>query len=254
MERERDWYDDPNILTTVIALILGLILILSQTYAIRNHLGLWYMIRSLINYSSVYVILLAYFILLKTKVGKRYFVLMNIILGFMFAILSLGSIFSMIQFFKLETIFTFLQNTLVFFYFVKVLWRDTKLYSMFGFSKIPFDKVTNDYYFYGISALFILGMILSFVDRPPFDSFVLLLLQTLFFIGFVRYLYLYQEYCEEFALDSDQEEVEESVPVKVGRPKASTSRVVKSSSSKKSSTTKKSTSTKTRKKGDLNEK
>ncbi len=231
MEREKDWYDDPNILTTVMLFILGLILILSQTYAIRNHLGLWYMIRSLINYSSVYVILLAYFILLKTKVGKRYFVIMNVILGGMFAILSLGSVFSMIQFFKLETIFSFLQNTCVFFYFVKVMGKDTNLYFKLGFSKIPFDKVTNDYYFYGISALYILGMVLSFVDKPPFDTFVLLLLQTIFFIGFVRYLYLYQEYLDERELDL-QAEMVESLPIKRGRPKASSKSVKASTKTK----------------------
>jgi len=197
IEKEKDWYDEPDVLTTVLLSVIGLILILSQTHAIRNHLGLFEMIKSLINYSSVYIFFLAYFSLLKTKIGKKYFNLLNLILAIMYAILFIGSFFSFIQFFKLETLVVFLQTGAIFIYLVKVLLEETSLYKRLGLTRIPFDKINNDAYFYGVSLLVILNMTVTLFDTKVFYSVVLVVLETLFLIGFARYLYLYQAYKNE---------------------------------------------------------
>lgn len=44
--KEKEWYDDANIVTSLLIGVLILILIISQAFAIRHQMGIDYMLRS----------------------------------------------------------------------------------------------------------------------------------------------------------------------------------------------------------------
>ena len=70
IQKEKEWYDNPNLLTNILIGLIAIIIIFSQTFAVRNNLGAEDIFRSLLNYNSIYILMLIYFILLKTRVGR----------------------------------------------------------------------------------------------------------------------------------------------------------------------------------------
>ena len=75
-----EWYDNPGIITNIIIALIAIIIILSQSFAINNNLSTQAILSSIINHNSVYLIVLVYFVALKTRVGKRYFDFLNVFL------------------------------------------------------------------------------------------------------------------------------------------------------------------------------
>ena len=70
---EIEWYDNPLIVTNIIIGLIAIIIILSQSFAINNNLSTQAILRSIINHNSIYLIVLVYFVALKTNIGKKYF-------------------------------------------------------------------------------------------------------------------------------------------------------------------------------------
>ena len=77
--KEKEWYDNPDLITTMLIGVIILSIILSQSFAIRNHLDTGTILRSILNHNSLYLLALVYFIFIKTKIEKRYFHFLNII-------------------------------------------------------------------------------------------------------------------------------------------------------------------------------
>ena len=75
-----NWYDNPNFITTLAISVLALIIILSQSFAVKNNIGTNDILRSLLNHNSIYLLGLIYFIPLKTLSGKKYFNHLNVFL------------------------------------------------------------------------------------------------------------------------------------------------------------------------------
>ena len=72
-KNEIEWYDNPNLITSFIIGLIALIVILSQSFAINNHLSAMEILSSILNHNIVYLLMCVYFVALKTKPGKKYF-------------------------------------------------------------------------------------------------------------------------------------------------------------------------------------
>ena len=115
---EIEWYDNPGIVTNVIITLIAVIIILSQSFAINNNLSTQEILRSIINHNSVYLIVLVYFVALKTKIGKRYFDFLNVFLILLYFITGVTSILTVFQSFSLETLISCAMHLVLFIYFI----------------------------------------------------------------------------------------------------------------------------------------
>ena len=75
------WYDSGNFITNLIIIVIALIVISSQSFAVNgdNTLALF---SSVINHNTIYLLVLVYFFTLKIDFGKKYFNYMNLFLLF----------------------------------------------------------------------------------------------------------------------------------------------------------------------------
>lgn len=215
---EKEWYDDPSLITTILIGLIIIILIMSQSYAIRNHYGFLYVIRALLNSSSVYLMYLIYLIFLKTKVGKKYFNMMNLIASFVFVLLTLAAILTVIQFPSIGSMVNAVQSLLLSVYFTYVFLEDSKIYEQLGLKKLQFSTVSNDQYFYILLGLIGVGLIVSLIQMVDFTGVVLALLESVFMVGFVRYIYLYQAF-KETKKEEKLEQKEEMEKIKAEEKK-----------------------------------
>ncbi len=87
---------------------------------------------------------------------------------------------------------------------IYVLLKGTSLWKALHLDKIPFEKLKNDYYFYGITGISFLLLIIQIFLNLTFDSIALSLLECLFTIGFSRYLYLFKVYQDEKELPEQE--------------------------------------------------
>lgn len=234
-KQEREWYYDANTITSLMIGIIVLLLISSQAFAIRNQMGIEYMLRSLFNYNSFYLIFLAYFVLLKTKIGKRYFNIMNLVLLSLEILVLFGSAIDVIQFFSLSTIFALILNLILFIYMAYVYLKDTRIWNMFHLDALQIQIVKNSQFFITITSVSLIILLIELITSIEFDHVVLKMLECLFIVGYTRFLYLYQDYKEKKQEITEKEEnrVEEVIEenkvvneervvsnkIKKGRPK-----------------------------------
>ena len=134
---EIEWYDNPGIVTNVIIALIAVIIILSQSFAINNNLSTQEILRSIINHNSVYLIVLVYFVALKTKIGKRYFDFLNVFLILLYFITGVTSILTVFQSFSLETLISCAMHLVLFIYLFLVLGLLILLFSLFTFFCLP---------------------------------------------------------------------------------------------------------------------
>ena len=123
-KKEIEWYDNPNF---IVSLLLGLniaVIILSQAFAIKNNLSSLEIFRSILNHNSAYIMLLVYFIFLETKVGKKYFNFLNIILIIFYALVTIASLLTVFQSFGLSSLVYLILYLVIFIYLVDTFMRD----------------------------------------------------------------------------------------------------------------------------------
>ncbi|HIR48836.1 MAG TPA: hypothetical protein IAB35_02545 [Candidatus Faecimonas gallistercoris] len=188
---EVEWYDNPGIVTNIIIALIAVIIILSQSFAINNNLSTETILRSIINHNSVYLIVLVYFVALKTKIGKKYFDFLNAFLILLYFITGLTSILTLFQSFSLETFIGCLLHIILFLYLFHILFRRSRVWREFHLKKSPFNEIKNDAYFYAIFILAVLLLAIDLIATTTFDGTVLALLDALYIILFARYIYLY---------------------------------------------------------------
>ncbi len=195
-KKDLEWYDNPNI---IVSLLLGLtiaVIILSQAFAIKNNLSGIEIFRTILNHNSTYLVLLVYCAFLMTKIGKKYFNFLNIILIIFYALGTIASLLTVFQSFGLSSLVYLLLYLIIFIYLLGTFLRDTRLWNELNLKKIPFDEVTNDWYFYAIVLLSIVYLAVNLISADTFDGIVLSTLCTMCTIVFARYVYLYKEYLE----------------------------------------------------------
>ena len=188
---EIEWYDNPGIVTNVIIALIAVIIILSQSFAINNNLSTQEILRSIINHNSVYLIVLVYFVALKTKIGKRYFDFLNVFLILLYFITGVTSILTVFQSFSLETLISCAMHLVLFIYLFHTFFRRTRVWREFHLTKSPFNEIKNDAYFYSITVLVVLLLAIDLIATTTFDGTVLALFDAIYMVLFARYVYWY---------------------------------------------------------------
>ncbi len=228
-KREKEWYDNPNLITTMLIGVIILSIILSQSFAIRNHLDTATILRSILNHNSLYLFALVYFIFLKTRIGRKYFHFLNMFISVFFCLMTIASMFTIFQSFGLSSFVNLALNIVMTIYFIYVFIRDTVLGSELKITEAPMDEVNNNQYFYVICVLIIISLVVDLVGASTFDGIVIALLDAVYYALFARYIFLYKEFQDHqkviSRVEDNQEEKEEiASPKKQTRKKKSTSK------------------------------
>lgn len=190
-QTEIEWYDNPLIVTNIIIGLIAIIIILSQSFAINNNLSTQAILRSVINHNSIYLIVLVYFVALKTNIGKKYFDFLNIFLIILYFLTAITSVLTLFQSFSLESLIGCLLQIVLFVYLFHTLLRRTRVWKDFHLKKSPFNEIKNDSYFYIVMILAIILLAIDLIATTTFDGTVLALLDAIYIILFARYVYLY---------------------------------------------------------------
>lgn len=191
-EKERvSWLDNPNIITSVIIGLILIIVILSQSFAIKSNLSTYEILTNVINHNSIYLLVLVYFIALKTKFGKKYFNYLNLFLIGLYLINSVTSFLTILQSFSLISLITFALNLSIFTYLFHIFFRKTGVWKEFKLEKSPFNDISNESYFYIIVVLSVILLAVNLIETTNINTVLLVLLEAIYYIMFSRYVYLY---------------------------------------------------------------
>ncbi len=196
IQKEKEWYDNPNILTNLLTCFIALIIIFSQAFAVKHNLGANDILRSLLNYNSIYILVLVYFIMIKNHIGRRYFNFLNILLILVYFLNTFASVLTVFQSFSVFSLMNCALNFILLFYITYTFTKDTRFYKELRLDRIPFDEVTNEWYFYVVSILAVFLLVSDLVIVSNFHSVVLALFNCIYIILFSRYVYLYNCHLE----------------------------------------------------------
>ena len=192
--KEKDWFDSPRMVTYVIIGLLIVLIILSQSFAINSQLGTSDIIRSILNHNSIYVLTLIYFVMLHFKVGKKYFDNLNVIMLVFFVLITLASMFTVFQSFGLASLLQLGINILFTIYFLYAFISNTVIGKELHLSTSVIVELKNEQYFYLITTLLVVHLVVALINSTSFESIVISLLEVLFYFLFARYISLYKEY------------------------------------------------------------
>lgn len=192
--KEKDWFDSPRMVTYVIIGLLIVLIILSQSFAINSQLGTSDIIRSILNHNSIYVLTLIYFVMLHFKVGKKYFDHLNVIMLVFFGLITLASMFTVFQSFGLASLLQLGINILFTVYFLYAFISNTVIGKELHLSTSVIVELKNEQYFYLITTLLVIHLVVTLINSTSFESIVISLLEVLFYFLFARYISLYKEY------------------------------------------------------------
>ena len=192
--KEKDWFDSPRMVTYVIIGLLIVLIILSQSFAINSQLGTSDIIRSILNHNSIYVLTLIYFVMLPLKVGKKYFDHLNVIMLVFFVLITLASMFTVFQSFGLASLLQLGINILFTIYFLYAFISNTVIGKELHLSTSVIVELKNEQYFYLITTLLVVHLVVALINSTSFESIVISLLEVLFYFLFARYISLYKEY------------------------------------------------------------
>ena len=191
LDKEIEWYDNPNIVTSLIIGLIALIIILSQSFAINNNLSAISILSNILNHNSIYLFIGAYFIALKTKIGKKYFDFLNLFLIVIHTLTAVTSFLTLFQSFGLSSLVGLAIDGLVLIYLVHTLLRSTNIWKGANLGNSPFNEITNSGYFYTILILSITLLAVNLISTTSFDGTILTLLECLYTVLFIRYIFLY---------------------------------------------------------------
>lgn len=189
-----EWYDNPNLITTLAIVSLALIIVLSQSFAVKNNMGSQAILRSLLNHNSIYLVGLLYFIPLKIKLGKKYFNFLNLFLILIYAIFTITSILTIIQSLSLTSLITLGLYLVFLIYMIHSLLYRTRIWTEFKLEKSPFNDISNMNYFYTIVILAVTLLTIDLIQATSFDGALLSFLVTVYTALFARYIYLYRNH------------------------------------------------------------
>lgn len=191
-----EWYDNPNIITWLIILMISVIILSSQSFSINSNINALRMFQDILNHNITYMIALVYFVALKTKIGKKYFDYSNILMIIVFFITFITSILTVFQTFNLATLLSLAIHTLILVYFFHIFMRGTRLWKEFSLSKSPFNELTNEWFFYAIVIIEVILFTVNLISTATFNGTVLATFDCIYIILFARYIYLYGVYLD----------------------------------------------------------
>lgn len=207
------WYDNGEILTSIILGIIALIVICSQGLA-NGQLSFAFF-SSVINHNSIFILVFVYFAFLKFDFGKKYFNYLNIVLIFLYFLTTITSLLTVIQSFSLTTVLSFVLNLFFLIYLSHTLFRDTIIWKDYHLSASPFNELTNEWFFYAILVVTVLSLAVDLISTVEIDGVIISFLDAVYYGLFARYIYLYREYLDAKKIDSNNsgnfDEVREKV-------------------------------------------
>lgn len=206
MDKKSDikWYDNAGIITSLIIGIIALIILASQSFAVSGESSLA-LFGSVINHNSIYLLVVIYFIVLKTYFGKRYFNYINLILVFLYLLATCTSFLTVIQSFSLNTVVTFAMNFVIVIYLIHTMFRDTRIWSDYKMGNSPFNELSNDWYFYTLVVLSLFLLAINLVSTVVIGGVVISVLDSVYIMLFARYIYLYRNYLDSREIDADND-------------------------------------------------
>ncbi len=202
---KESWYDDARKITTVLIGLIGIIIILSQSFAINNNLSTWDIFRNIVNHNTIYLLLLVYFVAIKTYFGKKNFNYFNLLLIFICLIVTITSLLTVFQSFNLGSIVTFILNLTLFIYTMHVFLRNTRLWKEFKLKKSPFNELGNEWLFSAVIVLTVTKLAVTLIFTTSIDGAFLSFLDCIFTCLFGRYIYLYREYLDQKKIDANND-------------------------------------------------
>lgn len=208
------WYDSGNIVTSLIISVILLIIVCSQSFAISgdNSLALF---GSVINHNSIYLLVLVYFIFLKTTFGKKYFNYLNVCLIFIYFIATFTSLLTVVQSFSLNAILIFAINFVLVVYLFHTMFRDTLVWNEFKLGNSPFNEIDNELYFYIIVVLSVFLLAVNLISTVVVSGVIISILDAIYTFLFSRYIFLYGSYLNLKNKDSDNcgnfDEIKENI-------------------------------------------
>ncbi len=195
------WYDNPNFVADFLLVLIAVIIIGSESFAIHNNLSTMDIFRNIMNHNSIYFLVLAYFVILKFQFGKKYFNFLNLFLIFLYFITMITSGLTIFQSFSLDALLSFCIHVLLVIYLIHTFFRGTRIWSEFKLAKSPFHELSNEWYFYAIFILDIIVLAVNLISTTSFAGTVLCCLDFLYIVLFARYIYLYQAFLNEHKKD-----------------------------------------------------
>lgn len=207
------WFNNPSIITNSIIILIIAIMILSQSFAVNNNLSASNIFRDIVNHNINYILVLVYFILLKTNVGKKYFNHLNVFLVVLYLIFTITSCLSVLNAVSLTSILSLAIKLILLVYLVHTMFKETSYWEEFHLSKSLFNELDNEWYFYALSVLSAILFAANMVVVSSYGGAVLTILDCGYVILLARYIYLYGEYINfknmKKQIDSDSKEVNE---------------------------------------------
>ena len=203
-EKKLKWYDNANTITSLMIGVILLIVICSQSFTTTENNSLS-VFSSIINHNSLYLVVLVYFVFLKTKKGKQYFNYLNTFLVFIYLITTITSLLTVIQSFSLNTVLSLAENTILLLYMIHTLFRDTLIWKEFRLNYSPFNEITNESYFYSLIVVVVFMLVVNLISTVVFRGLLISCLDAVYVVLLGRYIYLYREYLDLHQLDSDNE-------------------------------------------------
>lgn len=201
MKQEKiKWYDNARTITTLIICTILLILVCSQSIAVVGE-GSFRVFSSVINHNTSYLLLLIYFISIKTYFGKKYFNYFNVFIIFIYFILSVTSFLTIVQSFSFNTIIEFIINIILLVYLFHTMFRDTRIWKEFKLGNSPFNEIPNDYYFSTLLIMITFSLIVNLISTVVLSGLIVSVLDTIYVGLFARFIYLYRDYLDSKKLD-----------------------------------------------------
>ena len=194
-KKELKWYESGNIITSLIVGVIALIIICSQSFAVSSDSTL-VLFGSIINHNSVYLLVVIYFIFLKLRIGKRYFNYLNVFLMFIYLLVTVTSLLTLVQSFSLNTTLTFILNFVFLIYLFHTMFRDTRIWKDFNLGESPFNELSNEWYFYTLIVISLILLAVNLISTVVIGGVVISILDTIYIVLFGRYIFLYREYLD----------------------------------------------------------
>ena len=194
IKKEKEWYDKPNSIVMMCTILLFLIILMSQSFAVIHHQTI--QVSDINNHNIVYIMLFLYFLVIRTATGKKFYNYLNLIILALYFLLTLASFLSIFSNIGIISICTFFINFLFFIYIAHVFLRDTKPWKELKLDKVPFDELSNSSYFVSIFVLSLIVLATNLFEAGNFAGVFMALLDCIFNIIFARYIYLYRDYYE----------------------------------------------------------
>ena len=190
------WIDDARKITSILIVLMIAIIILSQSFAINNNLSTIDILKNIVNHNVVYLLLLIYFVSIKTYFGKKNFNYFNLILIAIYMITSITSLLNLFQSLSLSSIISFVLNITLLIYISHVFLRNTRLWKELNLSKSPFNELSNDWLLSAAIVLTVTKLAVTLIFTTSIDGAFLSFLDCIFGCFFVRYIYLYRDYLD----------------------------------------------------------